>query len=296
MPVALGFAVPFGRSLVEIVSGHGAGFMDSFAGLVFSPPDRPPVPAEGLRSSRVRSHLSFVPAAVGASGAEHGNPTPRSRSSGADRGPRRDAPARSGPGRWRRRSTRPRTSTTVRHRRADAGELPAGETVRAGGRVSYRARTSRTCRSSTAAELASVERSGGDRLKTYAESPAGSGVCRTRAPRHRTNDRDPPAADGTRVALPGVEGQTAIRHRVPADLVKGFQSLKERGAVPCLTSNRFSCTRWKFQRRVAARARGRTRPRHGVRRDHSPAPRLRNPARNGRLHGHVHACAGRLTS
>ena len=69
-------------------------------------------------------------------------------------------------------------------------------------------------------------------------------------------------------------------------------SVEPEGAVPCLTSNRF----WYggFQRRVAARARGRARPRHGVRRDHSPAPRVRNPARDGRLHGHVHACAGRL--
>ena len=35
VPVALGLAVLFGRSLVDIVSGRGAGFMDSFAGLVF---------------------------------------------------------------------------------------------------------------------------------------------------------------------------------------------------------------------------------------------------------------------
>ena len=35
VPVALGLAVLFGRSVVDIVSGRGAGFMDSFAGLVF---------------------------------------------------------------------------------------------------------------------------------------------------------------------------------------------------------------------------------------------------------------------
>ena len=35
VPVALGLAVLFGRSLVDIASGRGAGFMDSFAGLVF---------------------------------------------------------------------------------------------------------------------------------------------------------------------------------------------------------------------------------------------------------------------
>ena len=35
VPVALGLLVLFGRSLFEIVSGRGEGFMDSFAGLVF---------------------------------------------------------------------------------------------------------------------------------------------------------------------------------------------------------------------------------------------------------------------
>ena len=35
VPVALGLAVLFGRSLVDIASGRGEGFMDSFAGLVF---------------------------------------------------------------------------------------------------------------------------------------------------------------------------------------------------------------------------------------------------------------------
>ena len=35
VPLALGLAVLFGRSLVDIASGRGEGFMDSFAGLVF---------------------------------------------------------------------------------------------------------------------------------------------------------------------------------------------------------------------------------------------------------------------
>ena len=35
VPVALGLAVLFVRSLVDIASGHSEGFLDSFAGLVF---------------------------------------------------------------------------------------------------------------------------------------------------------------------------------------------------------------------------------------------------------------------
>jgi Cu+-exporting ATPase len=35
VPISLGIAAMFGRSLVEILGGYGAGYMDSFAGLVF---------------------------------------------------------------------------------------------------------------------------------------------------------------------------------------------------------------------------------------------------------------------
>ena len=66
VPVALGLLVLFGRSIVDIVSGRGEGFLDSFAGLVFFLLHRPAVPAEGVRADRLRSHLPLVPAALGA--------------------------------------------------------------------------------------------------------------------------------------------------------------------------------------------------------------------------------------
>ena len=81
VPVALGLAVLFGRSVVDIVSGRGAGFLDSFAGLVFFLLIGRLFQQKGLRPGRVRSHLPIVPAAVGAGGAERGG-VRRCRSSG----------------------------------------------------------------------------------------------------------------------------------------------------------------------------------------------------------------------
>ncbi len=138
IPLALGLAALFGRSLVDIAAGRGEGFMDSFAGLVFFLLIGRLFQLEGLRPHRVRPNVPFVPTAVGAGGARwrtgidtdrtasRRRPHPRTSPGGR---PGRLGPARRGAGSWTTPSSpasrRPSPSNAAR-RCAPAGASSAG--------------------------------------------------------------------------------------------------------------------------------------------------------------------------
>ena len=66
VPVALGLAVLFGRSAIDIATGWGEGFLDSFAGLVFFLLIGRLFQQKAFDGHRLRSHRAIVPAALGA--------------------------------------------------------------------------------------------------------------------------------------------------------------------------------------------------------------------------------------
>ena len=154
VPVALGLAVLFGRSVVDIATGRGEGFLDSFTGLVFFLLIGRLFQQKAFDADRVRSHVPFVPAAVGARRARRPalsvTPLERLRRRRSHRG----APAGGRAGR-RRAARRTRRTSTTPSSPASRRRSPSrcGEIVRAGGRVrrpgDAASRAARACRTAS---------------------------------------------------------------------------------------------------------------------------------------------------
>ena len=209
VPVALGLAVLFGRSVVDIVVRARRRVPRFVRRPRVLPADRPAVPAEGVRPDRVRSHVPLVPAALGAASSSERD---ASRSMPIERLQRR-RPRRRAAGT---KSCRPMpccstTAAQVDYAFITGEQTPVaacvrGDTVRAGGRVAGSARCGCAC----------SPKSSHSQLASFWSNPvlrAAKDVLADRRSRRASGSGSPSRAIG--LAAPGAVGVVAGR-RAPA--------------------------------------------------------------------------------